>query len=411
MRSPKQQRQQQQQQRRRHPPPATRSRGTLRSPRTIAALALAAVAAASSSSHPGHSSCSAWVSPNPPSSSSTAQHYKVSPALLAEDEVAAAARATAAATTNTNNHKTKTKNNNNNNNNNNDDDDLSKARRFPWMEGDGPDSDPSDNTYLDLWNWQFSFFEENLTNLRLREDTALQTEEIRDLYYATTGGKNGEAHERQRVYTVSLESDEYRDIRMTYMHCPGMQNFRCLSYPRNGDLPLCGMVVMKIGRSRHCAVMDYEPVAEGSTAANRDYGNKLLAMREDFPSMAQAITHKNFDGSEKRKFLTTAPLVGRCDEGTAGGESGDDAAARFAGYKRDVGLAQRDYVRGHAALTRSYGTGGEAGEGRALETHAAFDTYNSEREPAGDFLRGVFGPEVAGKLVHNVIFPLSRHKE
>lgn len=355
---------------------------------------------AASSSHPGHGSCSAWVSPNPPSSSSTAQHYKVSPALLAEDEVAAAAKATAASNTRKNNRKN--------------DDDLSRARRFPWMEGDGPDSDPSDNTYLDLWNWQFSFFEENLTNLRLREDTMLQTEEIRDLYYATTGGTDGGAREQgrqQRVYTVSLESDEYRDIRMTYMHCPGMQNFRCLSYPRNGDLPLCGMVVMKIGRSRHCAVMDYEPVDEGSTAANEDYGKKLLAMREDFPSMAQAITHKNFDGSEKRKFLTAAPLVGRCDEGAGEGESGEDAAARFAGYKRDVGLAQRDYVGGHAALTRSYGTGGEAGEERALETHAAFDTYNSEREPAGDFLRGVFGPEVAGKLVHNVIFPLSRHKE
>jgi len=285
---------------------------------------------------------------------------------------------------------------------------LSSIRNLPWMEEDGPDSDVSQNEFFSHWNWQFSFFEEHLTNLKIREEEH-QDESIHDLYYAIKDTNGTSNKSQQRVYTISLESDEYRDIRMTYMHCPAMQTFRCLSYPRNGGIPIMGMGLMKMGGSRNLAILDYQPLPptdETEETINETYTSELLRLRQEVPSMSQPMSKRHFDSNEERKYFTESPLLGRLNELEATDTETEE-------YRQDLLATQKKYVAKHTELTQLFGNGNSNGEKSnplyVLERHSDFDTHVSEREPAGPFLCGVFGPETGGKLVHNVIYPLSTH--
>lgn len=289
---------------------------------------------------------------------------------------------------------------------------LSSTRQLPWMEEDSPASEGNNSYFLDMWNWQFSFFEDHLTNLKVR-DVQHADESIHDLYYATKRGKKDDDDDTptEHVYTISLESDEYRDIRMTYMHCSRMQTFRCLSYPRNGDLPIMGMGIMKMGGSKNLAILDYQPLPptdEKEAKINDAYTAELLKLRKEIPSMSQPMTHRHFDSNEERKYFTEFPLLGRCNELEASEEETQE-------YNHNLRKALQKYVAKHSELTQTFGSSRYHRETEkerleyVLERHSDFDTHVCEREPAGPFLCGVFGPEEGGKLVHNVIFPLSRH--
>jgi len=299
---------------------------------------------------------------------------------------------------------------------------LYTIRNLPWLNEENADADTEEtqNVFLSHWNWQFSFFEEHLTNLKVRVAEHPEDESIHDLYYAikdSNGKSESKSKPKQRVYTVSLESDEYRDIRMTYMHCPAMQTFRCLSYPRNGDIPIMGMGLMRMGECRNLAILDYQPLPAVATATasategpsqleiNELYTSELLKLRDSMPSMSQPMTRRHFDSSEERKYFTEFPLLGRCNELEA-------TAAETETYRSDLLEAQKKYVAKHTELTKNQRyspTFENSSPEYVLERHSDFDTHVSEKEPAGPFLCGVFGPETGGKLVHNVIFPLSKH--
>lgn len=343
--------------------------------------------------------------------STTAKFYKTSSSVLAEDAVLAAAKVVmseAWTASPTRRKKSLVESSPKAS--------LSTIRNLPWLNEESTDADTeaTQNVFLSHWNWQFSFFEEHLTNLKVRVAEHPEDESIHDLYYAIKDSKGkSESKSKQRVYTVSLESDEYRDIRMTYMHCPAMQTFRCLSYPRNGDIPIMGMGLMRMGECRNLAILDYQPLPAAATATegpsqleiNELYTSELLKLRESMPSMSQPMTRRHFDSNEERKYFTEFPLLGRCNELEA-------TASETETYRSDLMEAQKKYVAKHTELTQNQRyspTSENSSPEYVLERHSDFDTHVSEKEPAGPFLCGVFGPETGGKLVHNVIFPLSQH--
>lgn len=330
----------------------------------------------------------------------TAKYFKTTASVLAEEATLAAAQAVASGTAippPTTGSSTTTP--------------FSTIRELPWMQEGGPDSEESNNVFLDHWNWQMSFFEEHLTNLRVRhiEEHHAEDESVHELYYATKdNAKDESSKKRQKVYTISLESDEYRDIRMTYMHCPDLQTFRCLSYPRNGDIPVMGMGMMRMGGVRNLAIMDYQPLPpsdETETKINDAYVSALIQLRHEIPSMSSPITHKNFVKTEDRKYFTEFPLLGRCNDV----EASDSEQADYRSTVRD---AQHRYVAKHTELTQAFGKSRDKSKRSAeyvLERHSDFDTNVSVKEPAGQFLCNIFGPEKGDKIFHNVIFPLSKH--
>jgi len=327
----------------------------------------------------------------------TAKFFKTASTVLAEDATLAAAKAVASAIPSPTTVASTTT-------------PLSTIRELPWMREGGPDSEESNSVFLDHWNWQMSFFEEHLTNLRVRniEEHHAQDESVHELYYATKDNAKSSKKRRQKVYTISLESDEYRDIRMTYMHCQGLQTFRCLSYPRNGDIPVMGMGMMRIGGVRNLAIMDYQPLPPSDkteTKINDAYVSALIQLRLEIPSMSSPITHKNFVKTEDRKYFTEYLLLGRCNDADASASERDD-------YRSTVRDAQHRYVAKHMELTQAFGTSSVKYKRSAeyvLERHSDFDTNVSVKEPAGQFLRNIFGQEKGDKIFHNVIFPLSKH--
>lgn len=289
------------------------------------------------------------------------------------------------------------------------DESLESARQIPWI-ADDADADAPVTSFLEHWNWQLDFLEDNLSNLRVR-DYQHPDASIHDLYYATKCNSeddkdknNNNNKTTERVYTISLESDEYRDIRMTYMHCTGMETFRCLSYPRNGDLPVQGMFIMKMGGGRqHLSIMDYQPLPASDNdqyEINDIYTNALLDLRAEIPTMSQPMTHRHFDSDEERKYFSELPLLGRC---------GDENTKEFF---ENLWKAQKRYLSTHVALTKDFGHEGASSDtDYVLERHAEFDTHVSTKEPAGPFLRNVFGPDMGGRIHQKVVFPLSRNEE
>lgn len=305
------------------------------------------------------------------SGSSTAKYY-TSPSSIAPEEAAKAAMQAVLSTANKAS--------------------LQNAKELPWRH-----DQESKTSFLEHWNWQFEFFQENLTNFRVKSLEDVDPS-ICDLYYTT---KEGDAA-TQRVYTISLESDEYRDIRMTYIHCSGMETFRCLSYPRNGDLPVQGMFVMKMGGCRNLSIMDYQPLPATNAVTeeiNRVYEHELLALRQQIPTMSQPMTHKHFDSDEERKYFSELPLLGRCNELESSLEEQQE-------FVQNLWKAQRNYMTTHVALTKQFGNANHDYD-YVLQRHSDFDAHVSEKEPAGPFLKSVFGPELGSTIHHNVIFPLS----
>jgi len=283
------------------------------------------------------------------------------------------------------------------------DDECAPVGKLPWLNQVGCDENVpdvnDDNVFHSHWNWQLSYFQRQLT--KLRANTEQHEGGSNDLMYLVDEEK------QQHVYTVSLQSDEYRDIRMTYMSFPTAQIFRCLCYPRSPDIPIMGMGLMQFGGVRNMAIMDYQPLSSGSPEIQALYESELQRIRAEILSMSQPMSHKHFESSEERKYFTYFPLKGNWTAPAT------DDSHEF--HRRELERAQHEFVRCHVELTQRLGMNAVATATRGtrdrdiLKLHSDFDTFVSLREPAGKFLCASFGKEMGDKLVHNAIFPLSRN--
>jgi len=308
---------------------------------------------------------------------------------------------------------------------------LIKAATIPWLQGQDSDNDndAKKNVFLSHWNWQLDYFREHLTNLRVNEPSTTNGDD--NLYCLDDGTK--------RMYTVSLSSDEYRDIRVTYMDFPSCQTFRCLAYPSDASLPILGMGLMKFGKHQHLAVLDYQPLTtsninininiNGDSQHNRNdaFSSELLRMRAEIPTMSQPHTYRHFV-TEERKYFTDYPLLGKYNNkkdknnGSDNNNNNDDDNDGVEAWFQELQRGQRDFVETHVRLTQGYSserpTNDDSNDGRnsgidddidVVRIHSDFDTHVSRKEPAGPMLVATYGPEVAHRLVHEVIFPLSRN--
>mmetsp|Transcript_28343 Transcript_28343/g.66546 ORF Transcript_28343/g.66546 Transcript_28343/m.66546 type:complete len:412 (-) Transcript_28343:348-1583(-) len=281
---------------------------------------------------------------------------------------------------------------------------LSSASTIPWIQQEADDGDShSDHAFFSHWNWQLEYFRSHLTNLRVNSNE----DEIDDLYCMDDGSK--------RLYTISLSSDEYRDIRMTYMDFPSCKTIRCLAYPSDGKLPILGMGLMKFGKHQHLAVLDYQPLPAAAQKDIQDaYVSELLRMRDEIPSLGQPHTFRHFV-TEERKYFTDSPLYGKWTDHATNGDEADEDTTTTTSWLGDLQCAQREFVRTHVRLTQSLIDTEESGNessqpDRVVQLHSDFDTEVSRKEPAGPMLVAAFGPELAHRLVHEVIFPLSRNE-
>ena len=232
----------------------------------------------------------------------------------------------------------------------------------------------------------------------------------------------------QRIYTVSYQSEEYRDIRITYMNFPGSQFFRCMCYPNSINVPILGMAYMQFGSNggsngnggsnagsnsitKNMAFMDYQPILLPTSSSlptsddDNKYKSELLRIRSEIPSMNTPISHKHFDSEEERKYFTDCPLICKWD---------NDNDSEF--HHQELVRAQHDYIQTHIKLTKEdrmmthKNNIDNNNNDNLLKLHSDFDTFVSAKEPAGKLLCHAFGTKIGNQLVHRILFPLSRNK-
>ena len=272
--------------------------------------------------------------------------------------------------------------------------------------------------YKSHWDLQMKYLHEHLTNLRVKRDDDSSSNKnnnnVDDLLHMISHDGN------DRIYTVALESDEYRDIRMTYLDCDGgaTQIFRCACYPRangkgnkqedaNDDdpLPVLGMGFMQFaGGRRNVAIMDYQPLhhnndeSQSKRPADDIYQSQLNAIRSQYPDFQQSMSDKHFDADEKQLYWTDSPLISKWNDN---GENNE--------WKQLESSHQR-VLEAHVQLTKGLVAGRrDTNEDDSVkQLHAEYDRFLSAREPAGHLLTKAFGSDVSDRMVHQVLFPLSR---
>jgi len=319
--------------------------------------------------------------------------------------------------------------------------------QLPWIdynnENENKNEKYENNVYLFHWEWQLSYFQQHLTNFRINDDTTEaqqhdKTTDYNDLMYTHTTDDNEQKD--QRIYTVSYQSEEYRDIRITYMNFPGSQFFRCMCYPNSIHVPILGMAYMQFGSNgsngnggnggngsnsitKNMAFMDYQPILLPTSSSlstsdnvNNKYKSELVRIRSEIPSMNTPISHKHFDSEEERKYFTDCPLI--CKWDTTNSDSNDiDSNSEF--HHQELVRAQHDYIKTHIKLTKedrmmthknSNNNNNTDTDTILLKLHSDFDTFVSAKEPAGKLLCHAFGTKIGNQLVHRILFPLSRNK-
>jgi Ferredoxin-dependent bilin reductase len=280
---------------------------------------------------------------------------------------------------------------------------TSSVGQIPWIKDTKEDSS-KDAVFLSHWNWQLEYFQKHLTNLRVNvagtgDDDLMYVENS-----SSSSSKGGKTSPKQRIYTVSLESDEYRDIRMTYLHCDDQaQIFRCTCYPRN-DMPILGMGLMQLGQHRNVAIIDFQPLLEEddndeSLSEQCKYTSRLEEIRSSYKSMQQPMSDRHFDPNEQRYF-TANPIIGKWIK--------DEECATQCW--RDLQQVHQDCVQAHVELTQTSRAKAELSHHQVEQMHSDYDTFVASKEPASHLLGSAFGKDVALRLVHQVIFPLSQQK-
>jgi 15,16-dihydrobiliverdin:ferredoxin oxidoreductase len=264
---------------------------------------------------------------------------------------------------------------------------------LPWL---GRDHNIDNNVFLSHWDWQLEYFEQHLTRLRVNPDFVGE-----ELMYVET--KDAE-QPTQRIYTVSLQSDEYRDIRMTYLHCGDKaQIFRCTCYPRN-DMPILGMGMMQFaGGVRNVAIIDFQPLLEDDEGQAM-YTSTLEQIRSAAnPALQQPMSNRHFDPTEQ-KYFTAHPIIGKWG-------SADTDVVAAAKLAHDLRATHQDCVRAHVGLTKATVECptplSNLPEAYTEQLHSSYDTFVAAKEPASQLLSAAFGKDIAERLVHEIIFPLS----
>jgi hypothetical protein len=193
---------------------------------------------------------------------------------------------------------------------------------------------------------------------------------------------------------------------------------------------------MQLGRQRNVAIIDFQPLLLKLSQLSQQhqdqsasisytqiqhlqqstYTRRLEQIRSSFPSMQHPMSNRHFDPNEQRYF-TAHPIIGKWT-------SQDENSSQC---WQDLHTVHRECVQTHVQLTQassrsknsinrmmdddsSYNTSSNKERDHVHQLHSDYDTFVASKEPASQLLTSAFGKDVAHRLVHQVIFPLSRHQ-
>jgi len=254
---------------------------------------------------------------------------------------------------------------------------------MPWKTSIDKRVEDDELLYMKFWEWQLSFMEENLTDLKYEACTNGET----DFSYNANEKKNS------RIVNICASSKEYRKIRMTYYDAgDNTQVFNAVWYPDpEYNLPVLGIDILAFNRKKYLAIVDFQPLHNQESDHTATYEHLLEPIKENYESLKGRMSSKFYDETQ---FFSQQMLFARFDDEKV--------------VQDDLFPAFQSYVKTHVDLLKSVER--DPSETKfVLERQAAYDAYSAERDPATGLFAAMFGAEWANDFVHDFLFSMSEN--
>lgn len=256
---------------------------------------------------------------------------------------------------------------------------------MPWKSSIDLNVEDDELLYMPFWEWQLSFMEEHLTDLKVESCRNGKT----DFSY------NENKEKKARIVNICASSKEYRKIRMTYYDAgDNTQVFNAVCYPDpQYNLPILGVDLLAFNRKKYLAIVDFQPLHEDEANHANTYEDVLEPIKDKYDSLKGRMSAKFYDETQ---FFSQQMLFARFDDESV--------------VQRDLFPAYKSYVKTHLDLIRST-EANPADVKMVLERQKEYDTYSAERDPATGLFAAMYGAEWAGDFVHDFLFSMSDRKE
>lgn len=253
---------------------------------------------------------------------------------------------------------------------------------MPWKTSIDMKVQDDELLYMKFWEWQHSFMEENLTDLKFEACTNGET----DFSF------NVNEKKKARIVNICASSKEYRKIRMTYYDAgDNTQVFNAVWYPDpEYNLPVLGIDILAFNRKKYLAIVDFQPLHEDESDHDATYEHLLEPIKDKYESLKGRMSSKFYDETQ---FFSQQMLFARFDDENV--------------VHDDLFPAFKSYVKTHVDLVKSTERNPETKD-FVLERQEAYDEYSAERDPATGLFAAMYGAEWANDFVHDFLFSMSK---
>jgi hypothetical protein len=174
---------------------------------------------------------------------------------------------------------------------------------MPWTSSIDKNIEDDELLYMKFWEWQMSFMEEHLTDLKVQSCHNGKT----DFSY------NDNTDKKSRIVNLCASSKEYRKIRMTYYDAgDNTQVFNAVWYPDpQYNLPVLGIDLLAFNRKKYLAIVDFQPIHEDEADHASTYEHLLEPIKENYDSLKGRMSSKFYDETQ---FFSQQMLFARFDE-------------------------------------------------------------------------------------------------
>eukprot|EP00980_Cylindrotheca_fusiformis_P031484 scaffold26456_cov117-Cylindrotheca_fusiformis.AAC.2 len=252
---------------------------------------------------------------------------------------------------------------------------------MPWKTSIDKNVEDDELLYMKFWEWQMSFMEEHLTDLKVSPCHNGK----RDFSY------NANTEKKARIVNLCASSKEYRKIRMTYYDAgDNTQVFNAVWYPDpQSNLPVLGIDLLAFNRKKYLAIVDFQPIHEKESDHSAEYEHLLKPIKEKYDSLKGRMSSKFYDETQ---FFSQQMLFARFDDENV--------------VHDDLFPAFKSYVETHVDLVKSTPRS-KSDVKNVLERQKEYDTYSADRDPATGLFTAMYGAEWANDFVHDFLFSMS----
>ena len=260
--------------------------------------------------------------------------------------------------------------------------------------------------FLPFWQFQLHFMSKHLTNLRGIPSVSRPSNDNKD-----TSDMSYASNDSMRMHTSQFTSDEYKNIRMTFMDGDKIQVFTSVWYPQpHLNLPILACDFLMFGKGdkkRLVCICDLQPIQEREQDHDRTYEHLLEPIRNQYPSLQCEMTDRFYNSEDQ--FFSSQILLSRRGGVDGNREDTDDETFIF----QELFPAYTQYMKTHVDLVKSVDkdTNDKEEIAKVLERHTVYDTYCAQRDPAHPMLARAFGQDFADSYMYDILFPLADRKQ